>query len=140
MPIHIKLLTHTSRAPERKTSGASCWDVFSNENVLIPPGGRAVVKLGFALEVLVGWEVQIRPRSGLALRDGILVHFGTIDSDYRGEVGAIVLNLGQKDFQVSIGDRIAQMAYCMVPHGSLRVVDEISQTDRGAGGFGSTGV
>lgn len=135
----IKLLTPNSKLPTRATEGAACWDVYANEGVALLPGERAVVKLGFALEVPSGWEVQIRPRSGLAARDGVLVHLGTIDSDYRGEVSAIVFNLGQHTFRAAPGDRIAQMALCPVPVAGLEIVDELSETARGAGGFGSTG-
>lgn len=136
----IKLLTETSKLPVRATPGASCWDVFANEKFALLPGERCVVKLGFAVELWPGTEIQIRPRSGLALRDGILCHLGTIDSDYRGEVGAILFNLGQHTFRGEVGDRIAQMALCPVMTHEFQVVEELSETQRGTGGFGSTGV
>lgn len=122
--MNIKLLTETSRIPTRATPGSACWDVYANERFALLPGERALVKLGFALEVPEFFEVQIRPRSGLALKQGILVHLGTIDSDYRGE----------------IGDRIAQMALCPALREELVPVAELTQTSRGTGGFGHSGV
>lgn len=138
--MNIKLLTPTSKLPTRATPGAACWDVYANEEATIPAGGRAVVKLGFALEVPAHFEVQIRGRSGLALKSGILAHTGTIDSDYRGEVGAILFNMNGIPFRVEVGDRIAQMAFGPALPEDLAVVAELSETTRGAGGFGSTGV
>lgn len=104
------------------------------------PGDRTLVKLGFSVELAIGTELQIRPRSGLALRSGILCHLGTIDSDYRGEVGAILFNFSDTGFYVGVGDRIAQMALCSVIDEDIVVAEDLSQTERGAGGFGHTGV
>lgn len=135
----LKLLSPTAKVPTRATPGSSCWDVYANERFALLPGERCLVKLGFAVELLPGTEIQIRPRSGLALKQGVLVHLGTIDSDYRGEVGAIVFNLGQHTFRGEVGDRIAQMALCPVLTHGFEIVDALGETQRGAGGFGSTG-
>jgi dUTP pyrophosphatase len=106
------------------------------------PGARALIPTGFALEVPAGWEVQIRPRSGLALRYGVtlLNSPGTIDSDYRGPVGVILANLGTQPFTVNRGDRIAQMIVAPVARATFAEVETLAQSERGEGGFGSTGI
>ncbi len=103
---------------------------------------REYLATGFAFAIPYGYEVQVRPRSGLALKNGItcLNTPGTIDSDYRGEVKVILANLGEDDFQITKGDRIAQIVVAPVQHAKMVEVDEIEETLRGAGGFGSTGV
>ena len=98
-----------------------------------------MVKLGFAVEVQPGTEIQIRPRSGLALKLGVVAHLGTIDSDYRGEVGAILFNHTDIDVIFDAGERIAQMAVCPVLMCDIHEVTELTETNRGSGGFGSTG-
>jgi dUTP pyrophosphatase len=108
---------------------------------VLGPGERRAVPTGLAMAVPRGWEVQVRPRSGLALRHGItlLNSPGTIDADYRGEVQVILVNLGQVPVTVSRGMRIAQLVVAQVPQVEVLEVDELDQTDRGGGGFGSTG-
>ena len=117
-------------------------DVCAAESLLLRAGKRHAVATGFAFAIPDGYEVQVRPRSGLALKHGItcLNTPGTIDSDYRGEVKVILANLGEDDFQITKGDRIAQLVVAPVTHASMVEVDEIDETARGAGGFGSTGV
>ena len=111
------------------------------EDLIIPPLGRARVPTGLFLEVPPGYEAQVRPRSGLAARHGVTVlnSPGTIDSDYRGEVEVILINLGEEAFRVKAGDRIAQMLLMPVYRPRLVQRDELSETQRGSGGFGSTG-
>lgn len=138
----IKLLYPDSKMPVKKTKGASAYDVHTIEDIALRPGERATVSLGFALSVPDGYEVQIRPRSGFAHEHGLYCHFGTIDSDYRGEVRAILINLGEHTFRLSAGERIAQMAIVpLAPREvqELHVVDELDETERGAGGLGHTG-
>jgi dUTP pyrophosphatase len=110
--------------------------------VLIPPGGTALIPTGFCLEIPAGYEGQVRPRSGLALekRVTVLNSPGTIDSDYRGEVGVILINHGLEPFKVSRGDRIAQLVFCRVSRPALEETDDLGRTARGKGGFGHTGV
>lgn len=112
------------------------------EDLVLPPGGRALVPTGLILEIPPGWEGQVRPRSGLALRHGIGVINapGTIDSDYRGEVGVILINLGDQPFRLQRGDRIAQLVLAPVERVEWEEADSLEDSQRGPGGFGSTGV
>ncbi len=127
--------------PAYATAGAAGMDVVAAEDVELAPGGRHAVATGFAMAIPEGYEVQVRPRSGLALKHGItcLNTPGTIDSDYRGEVKVILANLGQEPFRVVRGERIAQLVPAEVTRATLTEVDLLDDTVRGAGGFGSTG-
>ena len=126
-----------------KTSGSSGMDIRANieEDIFLKAGDRMAVPTGLFLEIPQNFEVQIRPRSGLALKDGVTVLNtpGTIDSDYRGEIKIILINLSKKQFIVKSGDRIAQMILCPVAKGKLEEVKILPRTVRGGGGFGSTG-
>ena len=128
----------------RATSGSSGYDLSSAEDaeITIAPGAVALVRTGISLELHEGMEAQVRSRSGLAAKSGVFVlnSPGTIDSDYRGEVKVILANLGRAAFVVRPGDRVAQMVFMLVPDVLLTNVEELTETDRGAGGFGSTGV
>lgn len=117
-------------------------DIRSVESLVIPPGKRALVKTGLVINLPPLYEAQVRPRSGLALKQGVTVLNtpGTIDSGYRGEIGVILINLGEADFEVKTGDRIAQLVIAPVTQPTIVEATEIDETDRGAGGFGSTGV
>lgn len=127
--------------PSYASAGAAGMDVVAAESLTLRAGARAAVATGFAIAIPDGWEVQVRPRSGLALHHGItcLNSPGTIDSDYRGEVKIILANLGQEDFAVKRGERIAQLVPQRVTRAHLVEVASLSATERGAGGFGSTG-
>lgn len=133
--------------PSYETAGAAGADIRANfsadqrSGLKLAPQERALISAGFSVEIPVGYEVQIRPRSGLALKHGItlLNSPGTIDSDYRGPLGIILVNLGQEVFHVAHGDRIAQMVVAPVVQAAFSIVQEMSETTRGAGGFGSTG-
>jgi len=129
--------------PVYKTSGAAGCDVcaFLSEPVIIPPMKRAMISTGLAFAIPEGYEIQVRPRSGLAAKNGVTVLNtpGTIDSDYRGEVKVILINLGDEDFTVNNGDRIAQLIVAPVTIGDFHKVDILDETQRGSGGFGSTG-
>ena len=129
--------------PTYMTLGAAGADVCAalREEVVLKPMERALVPLGFALEIPPGYEVQVRPRSGLALRNGVTVLNapGTIDSDYRGPVGIILVNLGAEPFVVRRGDRIAQLVVARVSSAAFEVCPDLVATVRGDGGFGSTG-
>jgi dUTP pyrophosphatase len=117
-------------------------DVVSAEELILAAGARHAVATGFAMAIPHGYEVQVRPRSGLALKHGItcLNSPGTIDSDYRGEVKVILANLGSEPFPIKRGDRIAQLVPAAVQRATLSEVTSLNETTRGAGGFGSTGV
>ena len=117
-------------------------DVRSVRELVIPPGGRALVPTGLVVNLPAGYEAQVRPRSGLALKAGVTVlnSPGTIDAGYRGEIGVILANFGQDDFKVNVGDRIAQLVIAPVLQPVVIEATEVDSTDRGAGGFGSTGV
>lgn len=144
IPIAIRRLPHGADLPlpAYATEGAAGMDVVAAEDVAILPGGRHAVATGFAMAIPHGYEVQVRPRSGLALKHGItcLNTPGTIDSDYRGEVKVILANLGDLPFEVRRGDRIAQLVPAPVLRATLSLVETLEETARGAGGFGSTGI
>jgi len=135
--------------PAYQTAGAAGADICANLpaaqrafGVVLEPGGRALIPTGLALAVPPGFEVQVRPRSGLALKHGVTLANspGTIDSDYRGEVGVILLNAGPVAHVIRHGDRIAQIVLAPVVRAAIALVDTLDVTQRGAGGFGSTGV
>lgn len=133
--------------PSYETAGAAGADLRANFSadqrggMRLAPGGRALVPTGLRLAIPLGFEVQIRPRSGLALKHGITVLNtpGTIDSDYRGPLGVIVINTGQQAFEIAHGDRIAQMILAPVVQAAFALVATLDETARGVGGFGSTG-
>ena len=143
--VAIKRLAHAAdlQLPSYATAGSAGLDLAAavGESVVIQPGARAPVPTGLCLGLPTGYEAQIRPRSGLALRHGITVlnSPGTVDSDYRGEILVILINHGDTPFTVAHGDRIAQLIVAPVSHANWAEVAEIDATERGADGFGSTG-
>ena len=143
IPLRVKRLAHGEGLPlpAYATAGAAGMDVVAAEDAVIAPGARYAVGTGLALAIPHGFEVQVRPRSGLALKHGITVPNtpGTIDSDYRGELKVILINHGADDFAITRGDRIAQLVVAPVVQGAWLEVAELDDTARGAGGFGSTG-
>ncbi|RME70020.1 MAG: dUTP diphosphatase [Verrucomicrobia bacterium] len=144
MPLRllVKRLTETARLPVRGSEHASCFDIHADMDGTIPPGGRLLVKTGLAMAVPPGYEVQVRSRSGLALKQGVAVLNapGTVDADYRGEVGVILINHGSEPFSFKRGDRIAQIGVYPVELCPAEEVDVLDDTVRGSGGFGHTGV
>ncbi len=141
--VEIRRLPHGNglALPAYATDGAAGMDVLAAESVTLAPGARHAVATGFAVAIPEGFEIQVRPRSGLALKHGISLPNtpGTIDSDYRGELKIIMINLGDADFAIARGDRIAQMVLAPVVLADWAVVEELGETVRGEGGFGSTG-
>ena len=141
--ILIKRLSKEISLPKYETAGSSGMDLAANiaSNINIDPGKTAIIPTGLALSIPKGFEVQIRPRSGLAAKKKISVLNtpGTIDSDYRGEIKVILINQGQETFKVEKGLRIAQMVVCPVVQAQIKEVEDLSETERGKGGFGSTG-
>jgi len=132
---------HGLELPAYATSGAAGMDVLAAEHITLAPGERHAVATGFAVAIPPGYEIQVRPRSGLALKHGISVPNtpGTIDSDYRGELKVIVINHGKEPFAIARGDRVAQLVLAPVTLAAWEEVAELDETVRGAGGFGSTG-
>lgn len=141
--IKIKVRSLSGELPSYETSGASGMDVRAHleEPVVILPGKRALVPTGIFVEIPEGYEIQIRARSGLAVKYGIGLTngIGTIDSDYRGEIKVSLINWGDEPFEVKSGDRIAQLVAAKYERAEMIPVDELSDTERGTGGFGHTG-
>lgn len=146
MILKLKRLDHAAgiEPPAYETTGSAGMDIRAavEAPLVLSPGKRALVPTGFIFEIPEGFEAQIRPRSGLAFKHGItcLNTPGTIDSDYRGEVKVLLVNLGDEDFAIERGMRIAQVIIAPVTQMPVTVVDDVTETMRGAGGFGSTGV
>ncbi len=141
--VELKRLPHGEGLPlpAYATDGAAGMDIVAAEEVTIDPGARHAVATGLAVAIPKGFEIQVRPRSGLALKHGITVPNtpGTIDSDYRGELKVIMINHGSEPFPIARGDRVAQLVLAPVTQGAWVEVEELDATERGAGGFGSTG-
>ena len=142
--ILIKKISKKAKIPKYETDGASGLDISAclEKKIIIKPGEKYIVPTGIAVAIEKNYEIQIRPRSGLAAKNSISVlnSPGTIDSDYRGEIKVILINLGNNNFEITDGLRIAQMVLCPVIKASIEEVQDLSATDRGEGGFGSTGV
>lgn len=140
----MKIVSRSGRIPAYETEGSAGFDIqaFLEEDLVLSPGERSLVPTGLYLEVPAGYEAQVRARSGLAVRHGIgLVNgIGTIDSDYRGELKVLLINWGQEDFRIHDGDRIAQVVISPVEQVEFEEVQVLSNTQRGEGGFGHTGV
>jgi len=143
VPVRIKRLEHGEglELPKYATEGAAGMDVLAAEDIVLEPGMRHAVATGLAMAIPSGYEIQVRPRSGLALKHGVSVPNtpGTIDSDYRGELKVIMINHGSEPFAIHRGDRVAQLVLAPVTQARWDEVEELDETERGAGGFGSTG-
>lgn len=141
MKIKFKKLQEDAIIPEFKTYGSAGMDICSTEDVTIMPGHFKIVKTGLACQIDIGYEIQVRPRSGMACKHGITVINtpGTIDSDYRGEIGVGLINLSQGQYDIKKGDRIAQLVVNRIEQPIIEIVEELDETYRGSGGFGSTG-
>lgn len=144
LTLRIKKLDNFVSMPEYKTSGASAMDLVAaiDEDIIIPSGEIRMIPTGIAIELPHNTEAQVRSRSGLAIKKGIAVvnGIGTIDEDYRGEICVGLINHSREDFRIQRGDRIAQMAIMEVLKPSIVIQDELSDTSRSSGGFGSTGI
>ena len=141
--ILIKRLSKYINLPRYETEGSSGMDLSANinSNIEIEPGDSKIIPTGISVSIPKNFEIQIRPRSGLAAKNQISVLNtpGTIDADYRGEIKVILINLGKKKFVLEKGSRIAQMVLCPIAKAKIREVENLEKTDRGSGGFGSTG-
>ena len=141
----INIINKSQHAlPNYETIASAGMDLRANlsESITLKPLGRAIVKTGLFIELPIGYEAQVRPRSGLAAKNGITVLNapGTVDADYRGEIGVILVNLSNTDFIINDGERIAQLVIAKHERADWEIVEVLSETERGAGGFGSTGV
>ena len=139
MQVKIKL-TNGAKMPKYATDGSAGMDLSCLEGFSISPHGRFLVKTGISIELPIGYEAQIRPRSGKGLKEGLSVILGTIDSDYRGDIGIIVHNIHNHSIRIEAGERIAQMVITKYEQAQLIEVETLSETLRGSGGFGSTGM
>lgn len=141
LTIKIETLNGNVCVPKYQTNGAVGLDLQANERATIWPRERSLISTGLAIEIPEGYEGQIRPRSGLAIKNGVTVlnSPGTIDPDYRGEVKVCLINHGTSAYQIEVGNRIAQLVICPVAKPAVVRVEKLSNTDRGSSGFGSTG-
>jgi len=139
--LKVKKLSPLAQIPAYQTDEAAGFDLHSIEDVILKPNGRKLISTGLAFEIPKGYEIQIRPRSGLAYKSGITVlnSPGTIDSDYRGEIKVLLINHSNEEFEIKINDRIAQAVIQEVIQANFQEVEELNDTNRGSGGFGSTG-
>lgn len=141
--LNIKKISDLAKLPAYATEGAAGMDLYAanKEPVILKPLQRALIPLGFTMELPGGYEAQIRPRSGMAIKHGITLSncVGTVDEDYRGEVCVGIINLSNENYTITAGDRIAQMIIAPVTKAVICEVNDVNETARGAGGFGSTG-
>lgn len=142
MQVLVKKLHPSAKLPAYQSEGAAGFDFCSIEKKVIKAGEWELVKTGLAFEIAEGYELQVRPRSGLALKNGISVlnSPGTVDSDYRGEICVILINHSKVDFNIEVGDRIAQGVIAKVEQVGFELVENLSDTQRGESGFGSSGI
>ena len=141
--VKIKWLTHNLELPAYQTMDSAGMDLRAaiTQKIILKPMERKLIGSGFCIAIPEGYEIQVRARSGLALKNGITMAngVGTIDADYRGEIGVILINLGSDNFVINPGDRIAQMVVSKYERANWQVVEDLDNTDRGSGGFGHTG-
>lgn len=141
--VEVKIVTKNGEVPKYETAGSAGMDLRAmiDEPIVLEPGQRMLVPTGIFIELPLGYEAQVRARSGLAIKYGITLinAIGTVDSDYRGEIKVPLVNLGQEPFEINNGERIAQMVISKYEQVNWMVVDKLSETERGAGGFGHTG-
>ena len=144
MKVKFKKLNNSAILPKFQTSGSAGADLSAclSEKITLKPMERKIIPLGFSMEIPEGFEAQIRARSGLAIKHGISIinGIGTIDSDYRGEVGVLLVNFGQEEFEITHGMRIAQMVFTKFETPDFEITEDLSETNRNQGGYGSTGV
>ena len=140
MQIKVKKLHEDAVIPFKAHKSDAGFDLFAVKDTIVWPFGKKKIDTGIAIELPPGYELQVRPRSGLSLKTDTLVIFGTVDSGYRGEIGIIMTNIGNKEFLVNKGDKIAQAVIQKVPEIELVEVDELKNGERDSSGFGSTGV
>ena len=138
--LKVQKLNNNAALPKRSTEGAAGYDLCASQDCIIPAGNKGLVNTGLAISFPAGLYARIAPRSGLALKKFIDVGAGVVDHDYRGEVGVVLFNHGDQDFEVNMGDRIAQLILEKIDTPPVEEVQGLGETVRGVGGFGSTGV
>ncbi len=138
----VKKINENAKMPSYAHFGDAGVDLYAARDTVVPPHGRALVPTGLKIAIPNGYEGQVRPKSGLALKHGITVLNtpGTVDAPYRGEVGVILFNSSDNEYVARSGEKIAQMVFCKVENAEFELADELPDTDRGEGGFGSTGL
>ena len=138
----VKKICENAKMPSYAHPGDAGVDLYAAKDTIIPPQGRALVPTGLKIAIPYGYEGQVRPKSGLALKHGITVLNtpGTVDAPYRGEVGVILFNSSDKEYIAKSGEKIAQMVFCRVENAEFELAEDLPETDRGEGGFGSTGL
>ena len=138
----VKKINENAKMPSYAHYGDAGVDLYAARDTVVPPHGRALVPTGLKIAIPNGYEGQVRPKSGLALKHGITVLNtpGTVDAPYRGEVGVILFNSSDNEYVARSGEKIAQMVFCKVENAEFELADELPDTDRGEGGFGSTGL
>lgn len=139
MNIDILHLHPGARTPTYATDGSACMDLYACEDAAVPPRQSNTIRTGIAVAVPTGWSLDIRSRSGMAFKRGVTAFHGTVDSDFRGEVMVLLHNSSSAPYRVQAGDRIAQARLTISPRVTFRAVEQLALTERGAGGFGSTG-
>lgn len=142
IPVQVKRLHEDAKIPFYATEGSAGFDFYTIEDIEISPNETKIIKTGLAMAIPLGYEIQMRPRSGIAFKTTLIMPNspGTIDSDYRGEFGIIIRNIGSETYRASKGERIAQGVLNEVPVAQFFEVSELDETDRGVGGYGSTGL
>jgi len=142
LDVKIKKLSNSAKTPFRQTEGSSGYDLYSDEGVIVKKGEIVLISTGISMEIPVGYEAQVRPRSGLAVKKGITVLNtpGTIDADYRGEIKVILINLGKEDVTLNKHERVAQLVFQKIESVDFIIKNDLSDTKRGQGGFGSSGL
>lgn len=142
MKVNIKLLNDNALIPQKQTEYSSGFDLFSSEDKILKPHCFDLISTGISIEIPQGYEAQVRPRSGLAVKNGVTVlnSPGTIDADYRGEIKVCLINHSDKEFDITIGTRIAQMVFSEITDATFHKSEYLTDTKRGVGGFGSTGL
>ena len=138
--LKVQKLNNNAALPKRSTAGAAGYDLCASQDCTIPAGGKGLVPTGLSISFPAGLYARIAPRSGLALKKFIDVGAGVVDADYRGEVGVVLFNHGDQDFEVKMGDRIAQLILEKISTPEVEEVSGLDSTVRGSGGFGSTGM
>ena len=139
LPIRVKKLSETATIPTRGSELAAGWDLYASQECLVPARGKAIVTTDIALAIPLGYYGRVAPRSGMAWKKHTDIRAGVIDADYRGPVGVVMFNHADEDLQIGVGDRIAQLVIEQISTASLLEVDSLDDTERGEGGYGSTG-
>tara|TARA_B100000902_G_C27311421_1_gene918665 strand:+ start:95 stop:520 length:426 start_codon:yes stop_codon:yes gene_type:complete len=137
--IRVKLLSENATAPTRGSDAAAGWDLYASEDIVVSAHGKAIIPTDIAVAIPLGWYGRIAPRSGMSWKNHTDIGAGVVDSDYRGPVGVVMFNHADTDLQVQKGDRVAQLVVEQILMTPIVVVDDLEDTERGEGGFGSTG-